>query len=104
MIRQVFRRMNSYTVPLNRQEQRHATHQGELKWFIVDAVEKYSETLKKLGVFKEKQLSRMADAALFSDIVFTLRKGMHHASDKALDEFYEQNEAVLAGGEELRGG
>jgi hypothetical protein len=35
-IRQVFRRMNSYNVPLNRQEKRHATHQGPLKWFIVD--------------------------------------------------------------------
>jgi Protein of unknown function DUF262 len=31
-IRQVFRRMNSYTVPLNHQERRHAIHQGEFKW------------------------------------------------------------------------
>lgn len=101
-IRQVFRRMNSYTVPLNRQEQRHATHQGELKWFIVDAVEKYSETLKKLGVFKEKQLSRMADAALLSDVVFTIVNGIQHASDKALDDFYAQNEEAFAGGKEFR--
>jgi hypothetical protein len=101
-IRQVFRRMNSYTVPLNRQEQRHATHQGELKWFIVEAVEKYSETLKKLGVFKEKQLSRMADAALLSDVAFTLSRGIGNASDKDLDDFYGQNEAAFPAGEELR--
>lgn len=39
-IRQVFRRMNSYTVPLNPQEKRHATHQGEFKWFIIEMVER----------------------------------------------------------------
>src|ERR1017187_6179965 len=66
-IRQVFRRMNSYTVPLNPQEKRHATHQGELKWFIVELVERYSEALKTMGVFGERQLSRMADASLLSD-------------------------------------
>lgn len=92
-IRQVFRRMNSYTVPLNPQEKRHATHQGEFKWFIVELVEKYSEALKKLGVFGERQLSRMADAALLSDVVFTLSRGIKHAADKNLDRFYEDHES-----------
>ena len=101
-IRQVFRRMNSYTVPLNAQEKRHATHQGELKWFIVDAVEKYSETLKKLGVFGERQLSRMADAALFSDVVFTLSQGIKSAAEKPLDNFYRDNEREFVDGIELR--
>ena len=81
--------MNSYTVPLNPQEKRHATHQGDCKWFVVDLVEKYSEALKKLGVFGERQLSRMADAALLSDIVFTLSQGIKHASERNLDKFYE---------------
>ena len=102
-IRQVFRRMNSYTVPLNPQEKRHATHQGEFKWFIVEAVEKYSEALKKLGVFGERQLSRMADAQLFSDIVFTMSHGIKHASDRSLDKFYADNESEFTDGEELRG-
>lgn len=91
-IRQVFRRMNSYTVPLNPQEKRHATHQGDCKWFVVALVEEYSEALKKMGVFTERQLSRMADAALLSDIVFTLSQGIKHASDRSLDKFYEDNE------------
>lgn len=94
-IRQVFRRMNSYTVPLNPQEKRHATHQGELKWFIVAMVEAYSETLKSIGVFGERQLSRMADAALLSDVIFTLEEGIKSASDRALDGFYEKHEATF---------
>jgi hypothetical protein len=92
-IREVFRRMNSYTVPLNPQEKRHATHQGDCKWFVVELVEKYSEALKRIGVFGERQLSRMADAALLSDIVFTLSQGIRHASDRSLDQFYETNES-----------
>jgi Protein of unknown function DUF262 len=101
-IRQVFRRMNSYTVPLNPQEKRHATHQGECKWFVVELVEKYSETLKKLGVFGERQLSRMSDAALLSDIVFTLLQGIKHAADRNLDHFYEVNESSFPEEQQLK--
>lgn len=101
-IMQVFRRMNSYTVPLNPQEKRHATHQGECKWFIVEVVEIYSEMLVKLGVFGERQISRMADAALLSDIAFTLSQGIKHASEKQLDQFYERNENSFPDEEELR--
>jgi hypothetical protein len=68
-IRQLFRRMNSYNVPLNPQETRHATLQGAFKWFIVGVSEKYASTLKALGVFKESQLSRMADGLLLTEIV-----------------------------------
>jgi hypothetical protein len=91
-IRQVFRRINSYTVPLNPQEKRHATHQGELKWFVVKMTERYAGALLDLGVFNEKQLSRMADAGLVSDVLFTLSSGIRSASDPSIDRFYLSNE------------
>jgi hypothetical protein len=94
-IRQVFRRMNSYTVPLNPQEKRHATHQGELKWFIVEMTERYADTLKQLGVFREKQLSRMADAALLSDVFFTFQAVIKSASEVSIDRFYTENETAF---------
>jgi hypothetical protein len=100
-IRQVFRRMNSYTVPLNPQEKRHATHQGELKWFIVELVERYAESFKRIGVFAERQLSRMSDAALLSDIVFTLINGIQHASDVSLDKFYAENDEAFHAANEM---
>ncbi|WP_158791520.1 hypothetical protein [Granulicella sp. L60] len=87
--------MNSYTVPLNPQEKRHATHQGELKWFIVEMTERYADALKQLGVFKEKQLSRMADASLLSDIFYTFLAGIRSASDTSLDKFYTDHEAAF---------
>lgn len=33
-VRETFRRMNSYTIPLNPEEQRHAEFQGAFKWFV----------------------------------------------------------------------
>ena len=91
-IRQTFKRMNSYTVPLNPQEKRHAEYQGAFKWFITDLSEKYAETFKKIGVFTEKQLTRMDDLELLSDIIFTLFNGVKRFSHTDLDGFYKQYE------------
>ena len=91
-IRQVFRRINSYTVPLNPQEERHATHQGRFKWFIVELTERYASTLKRLGVFNERQLSRMSDAALFTELVIAMKDGIQTAARTKLDKVYKTNE------------
>lgn len=88
-IRQVFRRMNSYTVPLNPEEKRHATFQGAFKWFIVDLVERYTETLKQMGVLSEANISRMQDAKLFSEVIYSIEHGIDHSQDKKLDRLYE---------------
>lgn len=91
-IRQVFRRMNSYTVPLNRQEQRHATYQGDFKWFISAMSEQYSQLLKDIGVFTERNLARMDDAKLLTDLCFTVADGIKSQSENALDNFYAAGE------------
>jgi hypothetical protein len=94
-IREVFRRINSYTVPLNPQEKRHAVYQGELKWFVVTLSRQYSEVLKNVGVFTERQLSRMADTALFSEFLYALDNGIESASEPKIDKFYAQHEAAI---------
>lgn len=66
---ETFRRMNSYTVPLNNEEKRHAYHQGEMKWFVHDLATKYSDKLANLGVFSDKNLARMADYKFYTEII-----------------------------------
>jgi len=100
-IRQVFRRMNSYTVPLNPQEKRHATHQGAFKWFIVEAAEKYAQLLKDIGVFTEAQLSRMADASLLTEIVLAMVEGIQSASEAKLDNLYASRSAAFSEADEI---
>jgi len=89
-IRQVFRRMNSYTVPLNPEEKRHATFQGAFKWFIMELIEQYSEPLKQMGVLTEANISRMQDAKLFSEIIQTVLYGIGSAQDSQLNKLYQE--------------
>ena len=91
-IRQTFRRINSYNVPLNPPELRHATFQGEFKWFIVRLLDKFSQVLKSIGTYNESQLGRMKDANLFAEIIMATHQGIESASDKKIDIFYERNE------------
>lgn len=91
-IRQVFRRMNSYTVPLNPEEKRHAVFQGAFKWFIVELVERYTEPLKRMGVLTESAISRMQDAKLFSEIIYSLLHGIDNSQDAKLDKLYSDND------------
>lgn len=95
-IRQVFRRINSYTIPLNAQEKRHASYQGKFKWFIVDLSDQYSQVLKDIGVFSERALSRMSDSSLFSEVVMAMYRGIENASETKLDNFYREHDEVFA--------
>ena len=89
-IREVFRRINSYTVPLNAEEKRHAEFQGEFKWFVHDLTEKYAQTLVNLGVLGERQLSRFQDAKLFSEIVHAFLFGIQTTKAAELNTLYRQ--------------
>ena len=100
-IREVFRRINSYTVPLNDQETRHAVYQGQFKWFIFHETSKYAETLKTLGVFREQQLSAMADGALLTEFCRTILDGIATAREAKLNRFYEDREDEFPERDEL---
>lgn len=91
-VRQVFRRINSYTVPLNHQEKRHATYQNDFKWFINAQSDKFSGLLLLIGSFNESQLNRMADAEFFSEVIYSLARGIDHASQAKLDNLYKTYE------------
>jgi hypothetical protein len=89
-IREIFRRINSYTVPLNAEEKRHSIYQGAFKWFIYYLSRRYDQSLVDTGVFKEKQLARMADSKLFSEISFALIYGINTTIGKDLDNLYKK--------------
>ena len=89
-IRETFRRINSYTVPLNPEEKRHSIYQGKFKWYIYNLSKIYDQNLLDIGVFTEKQLTRMADAKLLSEIIHTLLNGITTSTAKKLDELYKE--------------
>jgi hypothetical protein len=95
-IRQVFRRMNSYTVPLNPEELRHATYQGDFKWFIASVSEDYQETLKSFNILTEKSLTRMQDLKLLTECAHAFAHGVRTTNKNKLDGLYEEFDETFA--------
>ena len=88
-IREVFRRINSYTVPLNPEEQRHATYQGDMKWFIYELARRYDAAMLALGTFTQGRLVRMQDAKLYAEIVHALLNGLQTTKKQQLNALYK---------------
>jgi hypothetical protein len=89
-IREVFRRINSYQVPLNAQETRHAVWQGDFKWFIHEMGQRYTTAIVKMGTLTEKKVSRMADLEVLTELVQLLISGIRTASPSALNGLYKE--------------
>jgi hypothetical protein len=89
---EVFRRINSYTVPLNPEEHRHATFQGRFKWFANRLSRGYNGLFRELGIFSEKQLIRMADTKLLTELSDALLNGVRTTNKKILDKLYKDND------------
>jgi hypothetical protein len=86
---EIFRRMNSYTLPLNEAEKRHAKYQGEFKWFIRDMMTKYSPLFETYNIITKRNLTRMQDADLLTELVQVLESGLINKSNPKLNELYK---------------
>lgn len=93
---EVFRRMNSYTVPLNPEEKRHAGYQGEFKWFINRLSKTNQPTFRTIRAFSEKQFFRMADAKLLTEICHAIDKGIATTNARMLDNMYKDFDKKFA--------
>lgn len=91
-VRTVFQRMNSYTFPLNPEEQRHALFQGPFKWFINRLSRQYSEALLEMGAFSQKQLVRMQDAKLLTEVSHALLNGITTTNKNKLASLYKSRD------------
>lgn len=102
-IRELFRRVNSYNVPLNPQEIRHATYQGKFKWFLLEMTNKYSQVFKEMGVLSESQMARMEDAKFIGDLCVGLDDGIVSASEAKIDKIYKKYDNEFLTEEQFRG-
>jgi hypothetical protein len=95
-VRQIFRRMNSYTVPLNPEELRHATFQGDFKWFIAGKANDHEELFTGFGILTEKSIVRMADLKLLTEIVHAFDNGIRTTNKASLDAIYRKYDASFS--------
>lgn len=73
-ILELFRRMNSYTAPLNDAEKRNAEFQGPFKWFVNELISKYQNYFESWKIFNSRELVRMKDAEFITDLALLLDK------------------------------
>ena len=102
VVREYFRRINSFTTPLNPEERRHANFQGNMKWFILKLSERHTESLLSLGTLSEREVVRMGDHKLFAEVVHAMLNGIHTTNSRMLDTMYrEYNSADIPEEERL---
>ncbi|CAI2066217.1 DUF262 domain-containing protein [Serratia bockelmannii] len=89
-ILQMFRRMNAYTLPLNDAEKRHSAFTGEFKFFINELSDHLSEFFIEFGVFTDREILRMKDAELLSELVLSIENGMMSLSPTQLNGIYKK--------------
>jgi len=91
-ILEMFRRMNAFTLPLNDAEKRHSSYTGLFKWFINKLSDEFSSFFVSFDVFTNKQMVRMADAELLSEIILAIENGLISTSPKLLSDLYKKYE------------
>lgn len=94
-IQESFRRMNASNVPLNDEEQRNAKFQGPFKWFVQRVSHRFSEQLRAVGVLSRRDIIRMADGRLYSEIVHTILNGFVTTKGPQIDALYKRFNAIF---------
>ena len=87
-VRQIFRRMNSFTVPLSPEEMRHATYQGEFKWFIAAKGDEYQDLMVDDGILTKKAVIRMLDLKLLTEVTHAYDNGIRTTNKVSLGNLY----------------
>lgn len=96
-IYEMFARLNTNNVVLNRQELRNAQYWGEFKVFIYRKATEYRYLFSEKRIFKDKEFSRMADVEFISSLVLVLLEGITTDSQTKFDNLYKKYDKEFNG-------
>lgn len=85
---EVFARLNSYTIPLNPQELRHAKFQGDFKWTVYEAAKHWSVLWDNYQVVSTRERLRMADDQLMAEMYGIVLRGVAAGSQPNINRLY----------------
>ena len=85
----IFARMNTFVVPLNRQELRNASHFGQFKQSSYSLASKHLEFWRANRVFSDSQIARMINVQFTSIILMTFDKGIVSTKQGDIDDVYK---------------
>lgn len=96
----IFARINTYSVVLNAQEKLNAKYLGVFKTYAYELGREYVDYFVTGEIITRKQISRMGEAQLSSDLLIVLCNGVQTV--KNIEKFYRKYETVEDIPEELR--
>lgn len=85
----IFSRLNSYTEELTAQELRHAHFHGDFKKPVYDLARQHLEFWRNQRILTERQIVRMAEAELVSELIIGMLDGLQDKK-KSIRDFYER--------------
>lgn len=85
---EVFARLNSYSLPLNAPEKRHARYQGDFKWAVRDASRRWSVLWDKYRIITVRNRVRMMDDSLMAEMFGILLEGVRDGGQPNIDKLY----------------
>ncbi|MDA8272841.1 MAG: DUF262 domain-containing protein [Deltaproteobacteria bacterium] len=96
----IFGRINTYSVTLNSQEKLNAKYLGAFKTYAYELGRNYVDYFVTANIFTKKQISRMFEAELSSNLLIALCDSIQ--SGKNIEKFYRKYENIEDIPEELR--
>lgn len=95
----IFQRINSYTVTLNKQEKINGQYLGYFKQYVFDYGKKYVSYFIEGGILTKARVTRMAEAELSTDLFVALIDGIQ--TNKNNENFYKKYEEDIDNLEEI---
>lgn len=89
-IYEMFARLNTNNVALNKQELRNAQFWGEFKVFVLRKASDFKNIFIDKKIFKDKDLSRMADVEFMNSLIIHLIDGIVTDSNQKTDSYYKK--------------
>ena len=85
---EVFSRLNSYTLSLNKPELRHATYQGDFKWAVHESSQHWAVLWEKFEVVSVRERLRMHDDSLVAEMFGILINGVTDGGQDRIGKLY----------------
>jgi hypothetical protein len=87
---EVFSRLNSYTVPVNPPELRHAKYQGEFKWSVHEMSAKWAVLWEKYRVVGSRDAVRLLSDSLMAEMFGIVLEGVRDGGQPKVTALYER--------------